>query len=113
MLPLFNDAADYLLYWHTQKKRLISRKMNSYEGWQEKYVFALIIATCQQLLKLHFPSQNVGILIQIGTELIAALEVKFKLSSYELSRELLQKMSFMLSRFWLLGVQLNLLKREI
>ena len=28
--------------------------MNSYKGWQEKDVFALIIATCQQLLKLHF-----------------------------------------------------------
>ena len=28
MLILFNDTADYLLYWHTQKKKLISRKMN-------------------------------------------------------------------------------------
>ena len=29
LFPLFNDTANYLLYWHTQKKRLISGKMNS------------------------------------------------------------------------------------
>ena len=33
MCPLFNNTADD---WHTQKKRLISGKMNSYEGLREK-----------------------------------------------------------------------------
>ena len=53
LLSLFNDTIDYLLYWHTQKKRLISRKMKSYEGLCEKNVSALI-TTGQQLSKLHF-----------------------------------------------------------
>ena len=43
-----NDTADYLLYWHTLKKGLISGKMNSYEGLQEKNESALT-TTCWQL----------------------------------------------------------------
>ena len=29
---LFNDIVDYLLYWHTLQKRLISGLMNNYKG---------------------------------------------------------------------------------
>ena len=43
-----NDTADYLLYWHTLKKGLISGKMNSYEGLHEKNESALT-TTCWQL----------------------------------------------------------------
>ena len=45
--------ANDLLYWHTQKKRLISGKMNSYKGFCEKNLSALV-TTCWQLMKLHF-----------------------------------------------------------
>ena len=38
LCPLFNNTADDLLYWYTQKKRLISGKMNSYKGLHEKYI---------------------------------------------------------------------------
>ena len=39
--------------WHTQRKRLISREMKSYEGFLKKNV-CTFITTCRQLLKLRF-----------------------------------------------------------
>ena len=37
---LINDTTDYLLYWHTQKKRLISTKINCYKkGCMKKCSF--------------------------------------------------------------------------
>ena len=56
-----NDTADYLLYWHTLKKGLISGKMNSYEGLHEKNESALT-TTCWQLLKLHLVPQKCWII---------------------------------------------------
>ena len=59
MRPLFNNTADDLLYWHTQKKRLIRGKMNSYEGLHEKNLSPLV-TTCRQLSKLHFPPKKMS-----------------------------------------------------
>ena len=49
--------------WYTQRKRLISREMKSYEGFLKKNV-CTFITTCRQLLKLRFffTPQNVGFL---------------------------------------------------
>ena len=56
MCPVFNDTADYLLYWHTQKKRLVSGKMNSYKGLHEK----MNPSTSVVAENSFFRSQNVG-----------------------------------------------------
>ena len=56
---MFNNTADDLLYWHTQKKRLISGKMKNYEGLCEKILSALV-TTCQQLSKLHFSTPKMS-----------------------------------------------------
>ena len=60
MRPLFNNTPDDLLYWHTQKKRLIRGKMNSYEGLHEKKS----ICPCNHMSAVvetsFFRAKNVG-----------------------------------------------------
>ena len=38
LFPLFYNTTVYLLYWHIQKKTLISEKIKSYKGLHDKNV---------------------------------------------------------------------------